>query len=638
VAIVKINAGLIAVCVIAVGTSLLANDKAPLGSPDFYPSPEHPVGWRGDGSGRFPGATPPTVWNRRFADPASETMVQAVKPNGKPGTHSQALAYCTVRDWLVAGPFPAADPEKDIDKDFLGGEAAVQPDADAKAGDKQWKVHHASEESQAYHNHTESTCREMWVDFVYALGTLVPREKPTGYDTARYANLDNRAAYAHTYLYAPRQTDADVDIHHELPAVKMWINGVPQRVKGNSGSIKIHLNEGWNRLLIKAICDKAQVPYQCAANFPKDELGHIKWRFAAYLRPAGSSQNYSGGYETKNIAWMLKLTGCNASQPIVVGDKLFVGGDNSDLFCVDKQGGKVLWMHTGTYWDAMTAEQRAAVKDKAEPLLAKLDKSNAELVSLLNANITPQGLDASRQAVINQKLGERYTVLKSLHNALSDGRKGKLHLNANNNLIGAGSATPTSDGKQVYWVVQGEGGYLTSAFDLNGKLIWSNLEFQKIGVGEHGSHSSPLLHQGKLYVCTMGNLIARDAATGKELWRAPGGGTWERCSDYPIVVQFKGRPALQTADSLVSLDDGAVLVKGGYTRWEIYVPVVEDGVLYNSSNRLAYSFEAIEIPKQDGEKHKVIWNLDTKTLYGPSGNIFGGYYVASPLFVDGVIY
>jgi outer membrane protein assembly factor BamB len=40
------------------------NDKAPLGSPDFYPSPEHPIGWRGDGTGRYMAATPPAVWSR----------------------------------------------------------------------------------------------------------------------------------------------------------------------------------------------------------------------------------------------------------------------------------------------------------------------------------------------------------------------------------------------------------------------------------------------------------------------------------------------------------------------------------------------------------------------------------------------
>jgi outer membrane protein assembly factor BamB len=34
-----------------------------LGSPDFHPSPQHSFGWRGDGSGRFPGATPVTEWS-----------------------------------------------------------------------------------------------------------------------------------------------------------------------------------------------------------------------------------------------------------------------------------------------------------------------------------------------------------------------------------------------------------------------------------------------------------------------------------------------------------------------------------------------------------------------------------------------
>lgn len=38
-------------------------DRVPLGHKDFYPSPEHPVGWRGDGSGRCPGANPVTGWD-----------------------------------------------------------------------------------------------------------------------------------------------------------------------------------------------------------------------------------------------------------------------------------------------------------------------------------------------------------------------------------------------------------------------------------------------------------------------------------------------------------------------------------------------------------------------------------------------
>src|SRR5689334_9815936 len=40
-----------------------ADAPVPLGSPDFRPSLERPLGWRGDGSGRFPGATPVTKWS-----------------------------------------------------------------------------------------------------------------------------------------------------------------------------------------------------------------------------------------------------------------------------------------------------------------------------------------------------------------------------------------------------------------------------------------------------------------------------------------------------------------------------------------------------------------------------------------------
>jgi hypothetical protein len=35
----------------------------PLGHKDFHPSLQCPIGFRGDGSGHFPGATPPVTWN-----------------------------------------------------------------------------------------------------------------------------------------------------------------------------------------------------------------------------------------------------------------------------------------------------------------------------------------------------------------------------------------------------------------------------------------------------------------------------------------------------------------------------------------------------------------------------------------------
>src|SRR4051794_9605114 len=36
-----------------------------LGATDFRPSPAQPIGWRGDGSGRYPGAVGPVSWERK---------------------------------------------------------------------------------------------------------------------------------------------------------------------------------------------------------------------------------------------------------------------------------------------------------------------------------------------------------------------------------------------------------------------------------------------------------------------------------------------------------------------------------------------------------------------------------------------
>lgn len=53
----------LSVLAVAVGVSIpVVADEKPLGASDFRPSRERPVGWRGDGSGVFPGATPPTSW------------------------------------------------------------------------------------------------------------------------------------------------------------------------------------------------------------------------------------------------------------------------------------------------------------------------------------------------------------------------------------------------------------------------------------------------------------------------------------------------------------------------------------------------------------------------------------------------
>jgi outer membrane protein assembly factor BamB len=53
----------LALTLLATGTTVAWSAEPPLGAAELRASPEHPLGWRGDGTGRFTGATPPTTWS-----------------------------------------------------------------------------------------------------------------------------------------------------------------------------------------------------------------------------------------------------------------------------------------------------------------------------------------------------------------------------------------------------------------------------------------------------------------------------------------------------------------------------------------------------------------------------------------------
>src|SRR6185369_14357410 len=108
----------------AVPSGGAAAGSAPiLGSPEFKASVDRPVGWRGDWTGRYPGATPPTTWSRRVHGATTALRYQASRPTGEaPTKDSRPLEYFSIKDWLVSGPYNVPDPVKDIDQDFIGGE------------------------------------------------------------------------------------------------------------------------------------------------------------------------------------------------------------------------------------------------------------------------------------------------------------------------------------------------------------------------------------------------------------------------------------------------------------------------------------------------------------------------------------
>jgi len=620
------------------GSAAYAADAAPdaalLGSPEFRPTADHPLGWRGDWTGRFPGATPPIDWARRVKGITTQIKYQAQKPGADaPDAESHALEYFTIKEWLVTGPFAIDDPAADIDKDFLGGEAKIEPAKDAKAGDAVWKPLRVGIDTQSTHYHNEGTCGDLNVDFVYVFGNL----PPSGVDKTPPA-LNKKVAYAHSYVHSPAAAEVMLRINYSAAAIKVMVNGQAIPIKRGQ-AVKVALQQGWNRLLVKIASSEAAVPEGQNA-----WVSH--WRFAAYLEPVGPVS-----YECRNIAWMTKMTGRSMSQPIVVGERIFLGSGMTDLLCIDKKTGKVLWLRSNTPWDAMTDEQRAAVpglREKIEPLAASLAAANDAAVKAINEAVSPQGLSTEQQAAVDKVLKAKTEAERAVHLAFRAIDR-KKYPPMYENEVSASNSTPVTDGQLVYWTcgggMKGPGAQVIVCFDLDGKRMWS-VHDPSLGSPEHGNHISPNLVDGMLIYAARGTLLALDAKTGKERWRNHPE-DWQNeghGSTSPVTVKIGDTSAIVEMRYIHRASDGTTICPSTLDIWGILTPIVESGVMYNPAHWHGHkdpvSFVGVKLPASaaPGVKAQTLFDLDGKAVSMPLRVNGAMFMVASPLYVDGVVY
>jgi outer membrane protein assembly factor BamB len=625
----KIFLRLVLVALAAVPSGQAAAGSAPtLGSPDYKVTPDRPTGWRGDWTGRFPGATPPTSWSRRVHGITTVLRYQAARPAGEaPAKESRQLEYFSIKDWLVAGPFPAPDPVQDIEKDYLGGEAAVQPTEGGKGG-VAWKFLRADVETQSRHDHNEGTCGQSYVDFVFAFGKLTEGPK-----TTVEGDFTNKVAYAHTYIFSPAEAKLQLQMPFDGTAGKFWLNGRPTVLDPkNRGKVHdISLAAGWNRLLVKI---------SAANGMGKHYSGRwlSAWMVAAYLTPVGPVS-----YDTKNVSWMTKLTGRSMSQPIVVGDRIFVGANISDLLCISKADGRVLWLRTTTPWDGIPAAERnsPAVKEKVDVLLGQLAKHNDEVVGAINGAVSPTGMASEQAAALDRKLKEKTELERKIHKAFQDIDRKRFPPYFENE-VSSSNATPCSDGARVYWTcgggMKGPGAYGIQCFDLDGKRLWTTHEV--LGSEEHGNHQSPLLVDGKLVFGAVKTLLALDAKTGTPVWKNTAMDTLESGTS-PVVARIGGAAIIITTRKLIRASDGVEMGASNLNIWGDPTPVVENGIVYNTSRFRGWdeaaSMTAVKLPSS-AEKGagQVVWDPPGKGLAVPARGT--NYTVASPLFLDGILY
>ena len=429
-----------------------------LGSSDFQPTPNRPIGWRGDGSGKYPAATPPLRWERA-AKTVKQLRFQATKP--KEGETGKPLTDGVIHEWLILGPVPVPDELKQLDKDILPDEAKLEPDEGAKTGDFTWKK--ISPDGQT-------------INFRVILGMT---------------NQIQAVVYACAYVYSESAQSFQLNVMSS--GHRLLVNGI--QPKG-----PISLQKGWNRILFRVQCGKNAGDWRNKA--PEFGVGpDPKW----YLRSIFYGTKGTG-YDTANIAWSARVPGYGISAPVIVGDKVLGTAEHRSIYCLNKSDGKLIWMRTITLNDVATEEEKKAspeVFQEIAPLaakLAELDRSVTPGTTLSNELIS------AKQDAENKIMGLMKKVDPKKYAVYPPGEGG------------VSSPNITSDGKNVYAAFLP---YLVACFDLDGNRQWVKMHEMVppySGWESHGMYSSPILLDGKL-IYHSDRLVALDAKSGKFAWQ-----------------------------------------------------------------------------------------------------------------------
>jgi len=496
------------------------NGDAVLGSPDFRPSPEHPVGWRGDGNGRFLAAEPPLTWGRE-STVVKELFAQAGKP--KPSDKGRPVQDGVIRNWLTLGPvpIPAGKSTKD---DFETAEDKWEPDEGQEAGDLKW---------------SPVALDSSYLHFWPMYNKATPDAKGV-------------VAYAHAWIHSTQTKPVFIDIMAS-DTTRIWLNGKQAgSINANggldaAGHFKLDLAQGWNRLLLR-------VAPHLDTGWAK---GVIQWHFTAALYGAEASE-----YESKNILWSLRMpdNGPGVGSPILVEDKLFIEAETGVLLCVSARDGKPLWARSSTYADAATAEER---KQNAS-VFAEIEPMAARIKAALDAYCADPGKYPDDVKAKNER-----AQLEKKINTLLRTMDEQRYCGQSESEAGESAPTPVSDGENVYAVF---GSGVVACFDLNGNRKWTTALDLKYR--EHGYCASPCLIDGYLVLVAKkySGAVALNAKTGEvampiALWKRTAKGEEDpyRYAMYgtPLGVRVGGEKLVAFAGSVMAKPkDGKVVTEG----------------------------------------------------------------------------
>jgi outer membrane protein assembly factor BamB len=418
------------------------------------------LGWRGDGTGRFPDADAPVRWGRH-SEALRGLTTQADRPGEDADRGARPALLGFLPEWLTLGPFefdPDAPAAETLAREFVSGEAALRPAAGESAGGREWK---------------KTPSQGALLNFA-----------------AGDADMKGKAFYAHAYLHS--REPARLFARLIGPGCRFWVNGAEIRRQDVRGTRpedhEIDLRRGWNRLLVKV----------CSFPAAEKEAGYfqvILW---------GRAED---PVATEGILWEASLPNAprfSCAQPLILGDRVYVNADPSFLLCFDKRTGKRLWTRYCGQVECVTDEERKAYPQ----VFAALDPKVARLKALGSSWTGTRAEKVELRALAT----EAATLLKNVDDRKYAGV-------ASRQEAGMAGLTSCSDGQYLYtWFADG----VAVCHDLDGKRRWITLENEGRRGGtssdRHGYQISPLLTDTELVV-RMRSTLAFDKATGKVLWR-----------------------------------------------------------------------------------------------------------------------
>jgi outer membrane protein assembly factor BamB len=382
-----------------------------------------------------------------------------------------------------------------------------------------------------------------------------------------------------------------------------------------------------------------------AADFEQEKLDNwhqFRGPLATGVAPKGNPPTEWS--DTKNIKWKVAIPGKGSASPIVWGDKIFIlTAVKTDRTAEAKE--------TDEAAIPPTVRLVSTAANTGFPLLAQNDEQRNEgAQNNDNAQRDGQrGRDGDRRGRGGFGRGggrfgiEKPTNFHEFKVLCIDRNTGKtlwektaidvVPHEGHHQTGSFASNTPLTDGKNLY-VSFGSRGIF--CFDLDGNLKWQTDPADltiRFGFGEG---SSPALHNNTLVTIwdqeNNSFIIAQDATTGAELWRATRDekSTWAT----PLIVEAAGKTQVITSgDNRIrsyDLDTGEVIWEcGGLGSNPIACPVTYEGLAIALSGHQEPAGLAIPLNVHGDvtDTEKIAWKIDEVTPY-----------VSSPVLYDDTLY